>query len=767
MQIIQLDISQKGEIPAIEAKQDDVGRKFQVQILESDVPYMIPSNAVISLWYSGTSGEGNYTEIEGESPFLVSGNTVTIELIRQMLQLPGGGMLCLVINDENGGQVGLWNIPYHVEKIPGTGSETAEDYFSALSEMVRAMEPDASLTAAGRPAEAKAVGDALTKLAQEKMIIDYHEVEDDVELDYTLLTIISHLENYSQKQCVLFMTGTGASLPYGVWVFEITRVGTHVQIRGVCGSQTVSRIYKDSMLKNGSFEMVPEIPGWHSNNPAISYPSSEIVRSGAYSMMVRDVSTDGGGQLVSDSVPAVPGTSYTATVYVSGTADSQLWLRFTNTNGEVISQSYRSATPVEGSWQVITVTAQAPASAVQMFLVLATTKSALGTTYFDDAELKITGMTGNLLKNPSFESVVKIPGWTSNAYTNTLLTSERVRYGNGRCAIKLIDNSEAAGMQLISDPVAVTPGETYAVSADFTGDGMCQLWLRFLDNNGTILAQQYKTVIPKQNDWSHFSVSYLAPVKATKACVVLATVKSTTACAFVDNVFLASVDEVGSYEADAERFTVWKWADQANGTMADGGALTDISALSQLVYDTLTDMASPSSAHLAVICDFTYETSSGSLTLHKAIGMDGTYEATAVLVTSKGDILFGTSYDDSLEGQWQPIEWAWSNPPMEEGVEYVTVDRFDGKPVYQKLINFGELPQYTNKSISTGISPEIYDIVGVERIAIEIGTQKFVMCLSSITEEYIYASGDQFLINVTSNSNQSVNLKYLIRYVKQ
>ncbi len=44
-------------------------------------------------------------------------------------------------------------------------------------------------------------------------------------------------------------------------------------------------------------------------------------------------------------------------------------------------------------------------------------------------------------------------------------------------------------------------------------------------------------------------------------------------------------------------------------------------------------------------------------------------------------------------------EWEWINPPMVIGVEYRTTERYQGKPVYVKLVNFGALPNATLKSI--------------------------------------------------------------------
>lgn len=53
-------------------------------------------------------------------------------------------------------------------------------------------------------------------------------------------------------------------------------------------------------------------------------------------------------------------------------------------------------------------------------------------------------------------------------------------------------------------------------------------------------------------------------------------------------------------------------------------------------------------------------------------------------------------------GTWGP--WEWVNPPMQLGIEYRTTERYLGKPVYVKAINFGELPNNSAKSVAHGIS---------------------------------------------------------------
>ena len=168
MQAFHFDLSTKSIAPVLNVKQGDVGRKFQAVITDRGVDYNIPAGAQFSVWFSGPSGEGNYSAIGERSAFTVDGNTVTVELIAQMLQNPGTGAMCLVLNAVDGSQIGLWNVIYSVEAVPGMGSKTAQEYYTALSELARqaieaaaTFETDTTLSVSGKAADAAATGAAL------------------------------------------------------------------------------------------------------------------------------------------------------------------------------------------------------------------------------------------------------------------------------------------------------------------------------------------------------------------------------------------------------------------------------------------------------------------------------------------------------------------------------------------------------------------------------------------------------------------------------
>ena len=55
----------------------------------------------------------------------------------------------------------------------------------------------------------------------------------------------------------------------------------------------------------------------------------------------------------------------------------------------------------------------------------------------------------------------------------------------------------------------------------------------------------------------------------------------------------------------------------------------------------------------------------------------------------------------------------WINPPVLQGVEYCTTERWQGKPVYTKLVDFGALPNNSQKVVSAGLSSKASNMLRV------------------------------------------------------
>lgn len=175
MQTIYLDISNKGVIPCIMAKQSEVGRKFLAIITDNGVPYNIPDNSHLSVWYEGDTDAGNYSSIDDHNAFAIDGNKVTVELVAQMLLKPGNGELCLSVTHGDGGETNTWNITYCVEYKPGAGSTVPTEYYTALTE-AGAVAAQAAGEAKIAAEEAKEAVNGYVKLeVLESLLLSYQE----------------------------------------------------------------------------------------------------------------------------------------------------------------------------------------------------------------------------------------------------------------------------------------------------------------------------------------------------------------------------------------------------------------------------------------------------------------------------------------------------------------------------------------------------------------------------------------------------------------
>lgn len=64
---------------------------------------------------------------------------------------------------------------------------------------------------------------------------------------------------------------------------------------------------------------------------------------------------------------------------------------------------------------------------------------------------------------------------------------------------------------------------------------------------------------------------------------------------------------------------------------------------------------------------------------------------------------------EKFESTWGP--WEYVNPPMSIGVEYRTTERYMGKPVYTKVMDFGASPNNGMKNVDLGV-PDVGKICG-------------------------------------------------------
>lgn len=113
-----------------------------------------------------------------------------------------------------------------------------------------------------------------------------------------------------------------------------------------------------------------------------------------------------------------------------------------------------------------------------------------------------------------------------------------------------------------------------------------------------------------------------------------------------------------------------------------------------------------------------------------------------------------------VTGTWG--EWEWENPPMALGVEYRTTERYNGKPVYAVLVNYGALPNNSSKSVYA-FSGSFTAILSMEYTLTNWTVGIFAQASKSV-EVYIVNPGN--LYAKTTSDMSAYSMTVLIKYTK-
>ena len=116
---------------------------------------------------------------------------------------------------------------------------------------------------------------------------------------------------------------------------------------------------------------------------------------------------------------------------------------------------------------------------------------------------------------------------------------------------------------------------------------------------------------------------------------------------------------------------------------------------------------------------------------------------------AKADTTYPSCYYRMVDGVKE-----WINPPMASGVEYRTTERWMGKPVYTKIVAFGNLPNASSKYIAW--SPDSGTVAYViHAVAVTSGGSMLnAIDSANVNNIWIVTSGDY------SNQTANIFLKY-------
>ena len=110
----------------------------------------------------------------------------------------------------------------------------------------------------------------------------------------------------------------------------------------------------------------------------------------------------------------------------------------------------------------------------------------------------------------------------------------------------------------------------------------------------------------------------------------------------------------------------------------------------------------------------------------------------------------------------------WWNPPMQRGEEYRTTERFNGKVVYAKLVDFGSLPNSTSKTAaycSTGATAAV-SVKAVLSDGCVLG-EGYGKDLSYSSAYGVYIDNTLYNVRMTAEADFSgLSAEVLVKYTK-
>lgn len=362
--------------------------------------------------------------------------------------------------------------------------------------------------------------------------ISYKTKKNTVSADWTVLSVEDDApEHAAYVTLLLYSDSTNTGVSY----FDVASITNVTQ--------------STELLPNSSFEVVAggQPAQWTAITPGSYYASdSSYAYDGSYSLKMSDPSAGTGIGMRSAQVPIVDGNSLKASVRAyDASGHSVLYLEFWDASNQRIAYKTKTNTAT-AAWTSLNVEDVAPTNAVAATLLLYSSSSNVGVSYFDAASLQYATPTPELLPNSGFESVTsnKPALWTplSSAIGIQSATDQVLQ---GTYSVKLTDTSTTSSGGLRSAKVPITGGEVYKALIDvYVSSGTSfSYYIEFWDGANVRILNKYKTV-SALSAWTNVAVEATAPDNAVTASVLLYSSGSNTGTAYFDQASLKLVPDI-------------------------------------------------------------------------------------------------------------------------------------------------------------------------------------------------------------------------------
>ena len=283
-------------------------------------------------------------------------------------------------------------------------------------------------------------------------------------------------------------------------------------------------------LTNPGFES--GLSGWTQYGGGANVVSTDRAYEGVNSALIADSSTTAADGLESVGQPAVAGVTYTASARVNvAVGKPDLYVRFFDAAGDVLSSSATSFTGTAGGWTPMSTTRTAPAGTVKVTALLYYSLANTGSAYFD--QVAVARTADLTVPDHSFEN--GLGSWTQwGAGGNTASTD---RAWTGTTSAKLVDTSTTTATGLESARLPAAAGVRYSgLARFFVASGAPSIYLRFYNASGALITSTAVDYTGSFNSWQWIRVAAVAPAGTTAVTVLLYSKAAATGTTYADHV---------------------------------------------------------------------------------------------------------------------------------------------------------------------------------------------------------------------------------------
>jgi hypothetical protein len=339
-------------------------------------------------------------------------------------------------------------------------------------------------------------------------------------------------------------------------------------------TEVVETTTNPNLVTNGTFETV--LPdgtvqvnkaGWNSVTGMASIVAEEG-NANNYVAQIAD-NSDTSTKYIYYEVAVEPGASYTFKVDYKGAFTASgpaVYVRAGNHTSAGTTLHIKTGMPITETWTTYEVEVEIPAGETQAFILLSSSKVAVGTVQFDNVSLTKVGGTDsgdngneggnqggsdtpavdNLIGNGTFSTQLadntvqaNTEGWTNLDGMWSVVAEE----GKENNYVAKVEDDNAARGRYIYYGFAVEPGSKYTFKIDYKGaytTGIPAIYVRLDTYNGTYLHK--KTNLNFSADtWQTYQTTLEIPDGTTMAFIMIASGNDAVGTAYFDNVSVVKV----------------------------------------------------------------------------------------------------------------------------------------------------------------------------------------------------------------------------------